>query len=177
MTQYLPHPPSEGRWLVTVRYNLRTQGRMKHGGVVGGVIEDNTSTEGEFDRRSSGQVRLDGMAVSGNLGGAASTFVQLRLDNRQKMVKLVIWKVVRIGRTMARWESIVQPVEEICCWSETPTDARSRPRFVRTSGVSNLKRVMYETCGAGRGNDFSALAAKFTRFCRFKLWGKGVCCL
>ena len=53
---------------------------MKLGGVVGGVIADNTRAEGELDRRRGGEVRLDGMVVSGDLG-AASTFVQSRLNN------------------------------------------------------------------------------------------------
>ena len=67
---------------------------MRPGGFVGGVIGDKTSAEGEFDRRRSGQVRLDGVAVSGDLG-AASTSVQLRLDSRQKMVKSVDLAVLR----------------------------------------------------------------------------------
>ena len=75
---------------------------MKLGGVVRGVVGDNTSADGELDRLLSGEVRLDGLAVSCDLG-AASAFIQLRLDNRQKMVKLVIRNIVRIGRTMARW--------------------------------------------------------------------------
>ena len=77
------------------------QGRMKFGGVVGGVIGDNMSPEGKLESLRSGQVRLDGMAVSCDLG-AASAFIQLRLYNRQKMVKLVIWKIAQIGRTIAR---------------------------------------------------------------------------
>ena len=69
---------------------------LRLGGVVGGVVGGNTGTEGELDRWRSGEVRLDGMAASGDLG-AASAFIPLRLDNRQKMVKLVIRNIIRIG--------------------------------------------------------------------------------
>ena len=41
------------------------------------------------------------MGVSGDLG-AASAFILLRLDNRQKLVKWVIRNIIRIGRAMAR---------------------------------------------------------------------------
>ena len=75
---------------------------LKLGGVVGGVVGGNASAEGGLDRWRSGEVRLDGMAVSGDLG-AASASVRLRLDNRQRMVELAICNVVRIVRTTARW--------------------------------------------------------------------------
>ena len=96
---------------------------LKLGGVVGGVVGGNASAEGGLDRWRSGEVRLDGMAVSGDLG-AASASVRLRQDNRQRMVELAIRNVVRIGRTEmgemgSEWErrSVARGAGGVCARS------------------------------------------------------------